>query len=1252
MKKSLLLIVVGLMSLIGYAQINSSSPSSPFGSRTIYSYGIMPTNLPTTGTYGKSSDAATVYNAWKSSFVVACTTGSRVMFNPTAQTVSEGIGYGMLLSAYAGDKPTFDALWQYYKANENTKGLMNWHINGCSGLFDANSANGATDADEDAAMALIIAAEQWASATSPYTYKNEALTLISAIRLYEFYNYQTLNGDGWGTGSTCRNPSYFAPAYYREFAKVETSQATFWNTAASTANSFLLTNRNITTGLVSNWADNNAIPNTCNGNLEFGFDAIRNPWRMATDVLWNGTSTASTGSDICTKMSSWANNSAGNLRGPCTLAGALQTTTYKNGTFAMIGLAFMGTTVTTYQTALNTAYTNIVGIGNYESYFERTLRCLTLFQMTGNFWKPGSGTAIAPTVTNATTDVTGTTITVNFSIPITFAAADYSQFTLKIGGTAVAGAITAITANGTSAAILSIALGKIAAGNSITIDYTPGTIKSTASTPIALPAFTAQSVTNVMSAGNTLIADCEDGNLTKLLTPWYSYADKTTTISPVSSTTTPFIMTLGGANGTDSAAIATGYLAKPASPDYESAGIGFTFKDPEAVYDLTGATGFSFWHKGEAVNFSVMLSTVTANKGYDYSYAVPQHTNWTLVEVKFSDVNFGQPSWMASSAPTEIKTWDPSKITKIQWQVKDGSARNYSFGIDEVSVMGKIVTLPTITTVDKTALLSKIAASNTAYSGSTEGTITGQYPTGSKAILLTAITAATAVNTSTTATQAQVDAAIITLNTALTTFQNSVIGVSKTALVTALSNAVTIYNTAVEGSATGQYPAPAKSDFNQAILAATLVNTTSTVTQAQVDAAVSTLNAAVTAFQAKAVSVDKSTLVTTISTAQLLYATSTEGASDGQYPVGSKATLYSAITAASAVNSNTSATQAQVNTALTTLATAIAVFQNAKIGVNKTALIVEITLAQTQLSSATEGAADGQYPVGSKATLQTAINAASVINSNTSATQAQVNIALSDLSNALVSFQNSVIGVNKTVLSTAITTTQYYYNLAVEGTATGQYPSPAKVTLQTAIDAASTVKNNTLATQAQVDVAVTSLSTALVTFQNSVVGVNTATLQTKVTEVSATLLLQSGNIGSANGDYPQSAWNDLAYANQIAQYVIDSPSSTQAEVDAQLTFLIAAITTFENAKITTAVAEVSNKVLNVYPIPCSDILHVESSKTMVTVTIINILGVMQQRIDVNESSLQLSVSALSKAFYFVEITNYDGTHQTVRITKE
>lgn len=79
----------------------------------------------------------------------------------TESTVSEAIAYGMMIMVYMSSSQSdhqseFDKLWATWKNNSmGGNGGMNWRI-GKDG--DTGSA---TDADVDAALALIMASKQW-----------------------------------------------------------------------------------------------------------------------------------------------------------------------------------------------------------------------------------------------------------------------------------------------------------------------------------------------------------------------------------------------------------------------------------------------------------------------------------------------------------------------------------------------------------------------------------------------------------------------------------------------------------------------------------------------------------------------------------------------------------------------------------------------------------------------------------------------------------------------------------------------------------------------------------------------------------------------------------------------------------------------------------------------------------------------------------------------------------------------------------
>ena len=269
MLKQCFLFAIITLSVSLFGQINSGSPTVPFGSNTSYEYGIMPTNLPSSGTYGQSTAVGTAYNTWKSTYVENCGSNmARVKFDNTSETVSEGIAYGMLIAVYAGDKDLFDRLWAFYKNNMNGNGVMNWKISGCSN--STLGYNGATDAELDAAMALIVASKQWPTSTSPHNYVTDNVDLINAIKDWEVSTSDGTyyNGDMWHPD--CRNPSYQAPAYSRAFklfmAENGNNQDAFWDNVASGTENLFENNAHASSGLSTNWCLPSGIPSgSCSG---------------------------------------------------------------------------------------------------------------------------------------------------------------------------------------------------------------------------------------------------------------------------------------------------------------------------------------------------------------------------------------------------------------------------------------------------------------------------------------------------------------------------------------------------------------------------------------------------------------------------------------------------------------------------------------------------------------------------------------------------------------------------------------------------------------------------------------------------------------------------------------------------------------------------------------------------------------------------------------------------------------------------
>jgi endo-1,4-beta-D-glucanase Y len=253
-------------------------------------------------TYPSYDNAAVqaAYQTWKTTLVTA--TGAkgyrRVARSSTENlpnhTVSEGIGYGMILAVYMNDQPLFDDLWRYEQQFLDMDGLMNWDIdqNG-----NVSGMNAATDADEDMAWALLMADRQWGgSGALADTYLHVAQKQIAAIWKYEVWQSKLPRlGDTWGDWNGL-NISYFAPAYYRAFAAVDSNAwAALVQTSYDTIDTNLIAaNQNQTNGLVPGFStsqggpmQNPSSPGTTEP-FTYQYDACRTPFRIALDWCING----------------------------------------------------------------------------------------------------------------------------------------------------------------------------------------------------------------------------------------------------------------------------------------------------------------------------------------------------------------------------------------------------------------------------------------------------------------------------------------------------------------------------------------------------------------------------------------------------------------------------------------------------------------------------------------------------------------------------------------------------------------------------------------------------------------------------------------------------------------------------------------------------------------------------------------------------------------------------------------------------
>lgn len=209
--------------------------------------------------------------------------------------VSEGLGYGLLSSLYFDDYNTFNDLVMLGERMWNSM-YYNWHFDEEGNLMDAG---GATDAEEDIALALIFAyrkmtRKEWPSLQSEF-YRTRAQKILDNMWSFSMLseNGYICPGSNWGCDSLI-NFSYFAPAWYKIFLQFDSNPNHDWNFIIDQNYNLLENTIGYQKGLVPDWT------NTKGGFVEIGSlgynaygdgryffkDAIRMLFRIGADFLW------------------------------------------------------------------------------------------------------------------------------------------------------------------------------------------------------------------------------------------------------------------------------------------------------------------------------------------------------------------------------------------------------------------------------------------------------------------------------------------------------------------------------------------------------------------------------------------------------------------------------------------------------------------------------------------------------------------------------------------------------------------------------------------------------------------------------------------------------------------------------------------------------------------------------------------------------------------------------------------------------
>lgn len=227
-------------------------------------------------------------------------------------TTSEGQSYSLLRSVWMDEKLVFDKVLKWTNNNLRQRPddrLYAWKWGKDSeGKWDVLSEEGglnsATDADQDIALALLMAHKRW---NDEYYYK-EAIKLLNDIWEKEVV---IINGKpylvagNWAVAESYPtiNPSYFSPAAYPIFADADPDPAHDWLALRETSYDVLFSmssksdkgtmTSDVKGVLPPDWAaldpssGNIVVPIHDDKTTDFSDDALRVPWRVGLDYKWH-----------------------------------------------------------------------------------------------------------------------------------------------------------------------------------------------------------------------------------------------------------------------------------------------------------------------------------------------------------------------------------------------------------------------------------------------------------------------------------------------------------------------------------------------------------------------------------------------------------------------------------------------------------------------------------------------------------------------------------------------------------------------------------------------------------------------------------------------------------------------------------------------------------------------------------------------------------------------------------------------------
>ncbi|WP_069711578.1 glycosyl hydrolase family 8 [Curtobacterium sp. ER1/6] len=209
--------------------------------------------------------------------------GRVVRTDQGGDTVSEGQAYGLLIAYANDDRETFDRIWSWTQRHLLTDdGLLAWRWTPDDGVADEQSAS---DADLDAARALVLAGEHW---------RDERLTTAGTTMAAAILDHETAQTDlgtillpgPWADTEPYRyNASYASPAAFRILERATGDRRwTALEEGSTAATAAVLEGSDLPSDWSQVHADGtvDAMPATGDqGSVVYGWEAMRLPLRYA-----------------------------------------------------------------------------------------------------------------------------------------------------------------------------------------------------------------------------------------------------------------------------------------------------------------------------------------------------------------------------------------------------------------------------------------------------------------------------------------------------------------------------------------------------------------------------------------------------------------------------------------------------------------------------------------------------------------------------------------------------------------------------------------------------------------------------------------------------------------------------------------------------------------------------------------------------------------------------------------------------------